>query len=160
MYFLTGEHQVYDRHEGVFGRVVPNHNYHWNKNDCYGACGAGNLAGLARFSYLDLNDKGIQGGEVYDWTFGLNWYLNPSMKFQLNYIAERRDMPGAAVGWINGVGLRGVLRLLTGPAPGSGRPRSGIARASQVLLRHRRAGGIALAGHGNVARSSSRAASR
>jgi hypothetical protein len=28
------------------------------------------------------------------------------MKFQFNYIAERRDMPGAAVGWINAVGLR------------------------------------------------------
>ncbi len=104
LYFLTGEHQAYDRHEGVFGRVVPNHNYHWNKNDCFGVCGAWQVG--ARFSYLDLNDKGIQGGEVYDWTFGLNWYLNPNMKFQLNYIAERRDMPGTAVGWINGVGLR------------------------------------------------------
>jgi hypothetical protein len=28
------------------------------------------------------------------------------MKVQLNYIAERRDMPGTAVGWINGIGMR------------------------------------------------------
>jgi hypothetical protein len=28
------------------------------------------------------------------------------MKFQLNYIAERRDMPRAVLGWINGVSFR------------------------------------------------------
>jgi phosphate-selective porin OprO/OprP len=104
LYFLTGEHQEYNRHDGVFGRVVPNHDLHWKKNDGYGACGAWQVG--ARVSYLDLNDKGIQGGQIYDWTFGVNWYLNANMKFQLNYIAERRDMPTAAVGWINGVGLR------------------------------------------------------
>jgi phosphate-selective porin len=36
----------------------------------------------------------------------VDWYLNPNMKFQFNYIAERRDMPNAAVGWISGIGLR------------------------------------------------------
>ena len=59
-----------------------------------------------RFSYLDLNNKGIQGGQIYDWTVGLNWYLNPNMKCQLNYIAEHRDAPGVTPGWINGVGVR------------------------------------------------------
>jgi phosphate-selective porin OprO/OprP len=104
LYFLTGEHQDYDRHEGVFGRVVPKHDYHLMKCDCYRAFGAWQVG--VRFSYLDLNDKVIQGGQIYDWTLGLNWYLNPNMKFQFNYIAERRDMPGTAVGWISGVGLR------------------------------------------------------
>jgi phosphate-selective porin OprO/OprP len=28
LYFLTGEHQDYDKHEGVFGRVVPRNNMH------------------------------------------------------------------------------------------------------------------------------------
>ena len=41
-----------------------------------------------RFSYLDLNDKAIQGGMVYDWTAGLNWFWNPNMKIQLNYILD------------------------------------------------------------------------
>ena len=104
LYFLTGEHSDYDRHEGVFGRVIPNHDLHWKKGDCYRACGAWQIG--VRLSYLDLNDKGIQGGSIYDWTIGLNWYWNPNMKVQLNYIAERRDMPGTAVGWINGFGLR------------------------------------------------------
>jgi phosphate-selective porin OprO/OprP len=104
LYFLTGEHQEYLRREGVFGRVVPLHNYHWKKADAYRACGAWQVG--TRFSYLNLNDKGIQGGQIYDWTVGLNWYLNPNMKLQCNYIAEHRDTPGVTPGWINGVGLR------------------------------------------------------
>jgi phosphate-selective porin OprO/OprP len=102
--FLTGEHRDYVRREGVFGRVIPLHDYHWKKGDCYKACGAWEIG--VRFSYLDLNDKGIQAGQIYDWTVGLNWYLNPNMKCQFNYIAEHRDMPGVAVGWINGFGAR------------------------------------------------------
>ena len=35
LYFLTGEHQEYDKREGVFGRVVPRNNYHVKKcDDC------------------------------------------------------------------------------------------------------------------------------
>ena len=38
---------------------------------------------------------------------GLNWFLNPNMKVQFNYIAEHRDAPQDVVsGWINGVGIR------------------------------------------------------
>jgi phosphate-selective porin OprO/OprP len=105
LYFLTGEHQEYVKREGVFGRVVPNANYHLKKCDDHFSLGAWQVG--VRFSYLDLNDKGIQGGSVYDWTLGLNWFLNPNMKVQLNYIAEHRDAPqGVVHGWINGVGLR------------------------------------------------------
>jgi phosphate-selective porin OprO/OprP len=104
LYFLTGEHQDYVRREGVFGRVVPRNDLHWKKDDGFGGCGAWQVG--VRFSYLDLNDKAIQGGQVYDWTVGLNWFLNPNMKVQLNYIAEHRDTPGVTPGWINGVGLR------------------------------------------------------
>jgi hypothetical protein len=28
------------------------------------------------------------------------------MKLQFNYVLEHRNMPGVAVGWINGLGLR------------------------------------------------------
>ena len=62
LYFLTGEHQDYNRHDGVFGRVVPKHPFHWKKNDSYGACGAWQVG--TRFSYLDLNDKGFSEGQV------------------------------------------------------------------------------------------------
>jgi len=104
LYLLTGEVQAYHRRDGAFDRVVPLHDYHLKKGDCQRGCGAWQ-AGV-RFSYLDLNDKTIQGGKIYDWTAGLNWYLNPNMKCQVNYIAEYRDMPGVPTGWINGVGVR------------------------------------------------------
>jgi phosphate-selective porin OprO/OprP len=105
LYFLTGEHQEYVKREGVFGRVVPKNNYHLKKEDDHYSLGAWQLG--VRFSYLDLNDKGIQGGQVYDWTIGSNWFLNPNMKIQLNYILERRDAPqGVVQSWINGVGVR------------------------------------------------------
>ncbi len=104
LYFLTGEHQDYVRRDGAFGRVVPRNDLHWKKGDGFSGCGAWQIG--ARFSYLDLDDKSIQGGKVYDWTADLNWYLNPNMKVQWNYIAEHRDTPGVTPGWINGVGVR------------------------------------------------------
>ena len=105
LYFLTGEHQQYDKRDGVFDRVIPRHNYHLKKSDSWWSLGAWQIG--ARFSYLDLNDKAIQGGQLYDWTFGLNWFLNPNMKVQLNYILEHRDAPqGVTKSWINGVGVR------------------------------------------------------
>ena len=104
LYFLTGEFQAYNRRDAVFDRVVPLHDYHLRKGDGQRGWGAWQV-GL-RFSYLDLNDKTIQGGTISDWTAGLNWYFNPNMKFQLNYIAEYRDMSGVPPGWINGVGVR------------------------------------------------------
>jgi phosphate-selective porin OprO/OprP len=104
LYYLTGEHDNYDRREGAFGRPVPRADYHVKKDDPYRACGAWQVG--VRFSYVDLSDKAIQGGTVYDWTLGLNWYLNPNMKVQLNYILEHRDQPNAAVGWFSGVGVR------------------------------------------------------
>jgi len=104
LYFLTGEHQEYQRHEGTFGRVIPRNNYYLKNGDSYRAWGAWQV-GL-RFSYLDLDNQFLQGGRIYDWTLGLNWFLNPNMKIQFNYIAEHRDEPGVVEGWINGVGMR------------------------------------------------------
>ncbi len=104
LYFLTGESQPYDRQAGAFGRVLPRHDYRWKKGECLRGCGAWQLG--VRFSYLDLNDKTIQGGTLYDWTAGLNWYLTGNMKVQFNYVAEHRNQTGATVGWINGFGIR------------------------------------------------------
>ncbi len=105
LYFLTGEHQEYDKRDGAFGRVVPRNNYHVKPGDSCRTFGAWQVG--VRFSYLDLNDKAIRGGQVYDWTVGLNWFLNPNMKVQFNYIAEHRDGPQDVVqGWINGFGIQ------------------------------------------------------
>jgi phosphate-selective porin OprO/OprP len=106
LYFLTGEHQEYEKKEGVFGRVMPRSNLAWKKGCGCTGCGAWQVG--ARFSYLDLNDKAVQGGQIYDWTAGVNWFFNPNMKVQFNYIAEHRDQPGVTPGWINGFGIRGA----------------------------------------------------
>jgi phosphate-selective porin OprO/OprP len=105
LYFLSGEVQEYLRREGVFGRVEPINNYRVRKGEPRVGSGAWQIG--ARFSYLDLNNSGGQGGQVYDWTFGLNWLLNPNMRMQFNYILEHRDGPqNVAQGWLNGLGAR------------------------------------------------------
>lgn len=88
LYFLTGENRVYNRQSGVFGRVIPKENLKFN--ECrYGAWQIG-----TRFDYLNLNAKGINGGQSNNLTLGLNWFLNPNLRFQVNYVA----------GWINNAG--------------------------------------------------------
>jgi len=81
-YFLTGEHRPYDRKSGTIERVVPFHNFAPWKDEC--GWGAWEVA--SRFSHIDLNSENIRGGRMNDYTAGLNWYLTPYWKIQLNYI--------------------------------------------------------------------------
>lgn len=104
LYFLTGEYQSYNKADGAFGRVVPNRNLRFKRGEGCSGWGAWQV-GL-RFSYVDLNDKAIRGGTVYNWTAGLNWFWNPNMKVQFNGILERRDQPGVTAAWISGLGIR------------------------------------------------------
>lgn len=79
-YFLTGENRPYDLNEGIFTRPIPLCNYNWNT----GGWGAWEL--VARFSNANLTSGGITGGNENDVTAGINWYLNPNLKLQMNYI--------------------------------------------------------------------------
>lgn len=102
--FLTGEHKEYYRQTGMFGRVVPNQNANF-KNGTWGAWQVG-----IRFDWLDLNSGTggvVNGGNAQDMTLGLNWFLNPNARFQLNYVcswvnnAAAVTYPGT-VGALNG----------------------------------------------------------
>ncbi len=109
-YFLTGEHDNYNRKTAVFERVIPHENFFWVR-DCNGNLGGGWGAWQvgARYNYLDLNDQGLNGGILHNATLGLNWYLNPNVKMQFNYMATHREaaLPaGAGDGWIHGWGVR------------------------------------------------------
>jgi len=84
-WFLTGEHRVYTRSSGKFGRVIPKHSLSLNGE----GLGAWELA--ARYSYLDLDDSGIEGGELEDISAGLNWYFNANARFMLNYVYAQVD---------------------------------------------------------------------
>ncbi len=78
-YFLTGENRAYKPSAAAFSGVKPKRNLLKD-----GGAGAWELA--ARYSHLDLNDGGIEGGGLEDVTVGLNWYLNLNTRLMWNYV--------------------------------------------------------------------------
>src|SRR6185312_16292760 len=49
-----------------------------------------------RYSTINLNGGGIEGGREHDWTLGVNWYLGQHLKLQANYIrafSDRKNLP-------------------------------------------------------------------
>ena len=114
MYFLTGESDNYNRKTGAFDRVIPFENYFLVRDADRCRChGMGAWQVGARYNFLDLDDEGINGGELHNFTLGLNWFLNPNMKIQFNYFATNRDAPTVPTanfpdgdGWIQGWGMR------------------------------------------------------
>ena len=78
-WFVTGEHRVYDKAGGVFGRLSPQETFaplhkQW-----------GALEVAARLSYLNLEDGPIDGGRMMIFMPGINWYLSQHLRLQANY---------------------------------------------------------------------------
>jgi len=89
-YFLTGEHRAYKQNVGKFNRVKPNSDY------ISADPGSGAWEIAARISGLDLNDSAVNGGELVDFTAGVNWYLHPNARVMLNFIHTDEDTLGDA----------------------------------------------------------------
>jgi phosphate-selective porin OprO/OprP len=90
-WFITGEQRSYSTSSAQFSRVTPNGNFFEN------GPGAWELA--ARWSWIDLNNKRVEGGEENNFTFGVNWYLNPNYRLMFNYIyADVKDRTDAEDG--------------------------------------------------------------
>jgi phosphate-selective porin OprO/OprP len=105
-YFLTGEHRTYNRKAGAFDRVKPHENFFRVCTEDDGICtGWGAWELKARYSFLDLDDSGIDGGELTDWTFGLNWHLNANFRLMLDYVHADVD-GGSADGDADILGMR------------------------------------------------------
>lgn len=95
LYFLTGENKSYNRQTGLFNQVVPTNNVNFAQGQ-YGAWQLG-----ARYDYMDLNSGLITGGMNQNGTIGLNWFINPNIRFQFNVVlsyinnAVTNNSPGA-----------------------------------------------------------------
>lgn len=86
-YFLTGEHQPYNRALAITDRVIPFENFFRVRTDdgsIHTGRGAWQVA--ARLSHIDLDSGNVAGGELTDFTLGLNWFATPYHRFKFNYI--------------------------------------------------------------------------
>ena len=87
-WFLTGESRFYRTQDGTFGRLTPNRLFHGGNPFSRGSDG-GALEFTARVSKLDLNSGAITGGEMRDFSVGMNWYLNETSRLMVNVIQSK-----------------------------------------------------------------------
>jgi phosphate-selective porin OprO and OprP len=108
LYFLTGEYRPYNRYEAAPWRVLPYRSFFYVRGmDGHNLFSSGAWQVGVRYSYLNLNNNGINGGELDAGTLGLNWYLNPNFKIQWNYSADHRYIPNSpASGFVHAFGMR------------------------------------------------------
>lgn len=91
-YFLTGEHRTYNKQSGIMDRVFPFENFFRVRTEEGSVCtGSGAWEIAARYSFIDLEDANIRGGRLYDFTIGLNWYLNPFTRVKWELIQANLD---------------------------------------------------------------------
>ena len=93
-WFLTGESRPYRINSATWDRGRPAAKFGGGKPFKKGNFGA--LEVVGRASTIDLNDGLIEGGELTDFSASLNWYLNATTSFRLNYIFARPKNQGAA----------------------------------------------------------------
>jgi len=110
MFALTGEGRAYNRRQAVLDRFVPRNNFFRvdTRDGIRTSEGAWQIG--ARYDWVCLNDKGINGGVLNGVTLGLNWFLNPNARLAFNYDFTYRDFVnsrgGDGSGGINGFGSR------------------------------------------------------
>lgn len=107
LYWLTGEHTRWDKKAAAPDRYVVNNPFYlFSGPDC-ASRGLGAWQVGVRYSMVDTNNQGINGGMLDDLTVGLNWILNPNVKIQWNYeFAHRYGLGAANNGNFQGFGMR------------------------------------------------------
>jgi phosphate-selective porin OprO/OprP len=111
-WFITGEHHSYDRELGVFSRIAPKTDAARGVTGLFSKRPGGAVELVGRLSKVDLNDGGLEGGEMTNLSVGLNWYLSSTSIVKLNYIRSSVEDRGRT----NIVLLRYQFRPL--PVPG------------------------------------------
>lgn len=87
-YMLFGGQQQYNTSEAEF--TQPSRGRKW-----------GDVELLFRYDYLDLNSKNIYGGSGENYTVGINYYINRSVKVALNYQYANNDRYANGKGKLN-----------------------------------------------------------
>lgn len=80
---VTGERRIYKAPAGVFTGLRPKKSFNPGK----GGWGALELA--LRYSFVDLSDGVIRGGEERNFSAGINWYLARRHRVMVNYIRAK-----------------------------------------------------------------------
>jgi len=110
MYALTGEARGYQKDGGVLARYLPRNNFFRIGERGRIATSEGGWQIGARYDWLTLDDKGINGGVLNGLTLGLNWIMNPNARMYFNYDFTYRDFVnsrgGNGSGGVNGFGAR------------------------------------------------------
>jgi phosphate-selective porin OprO/OprP len=90
---LTGESRAasYTMKSSEFKRLVPAENFSLKK----GTWGAFELA--SRYSYLDVTDKNIRGGQEGRLSTSLNWYFNPAVRMLFDWTRVMNAKNGSVV---------------------------------------------------------------
>jgi phosphate-selective porin OprO/OprP len=101
-YFLTGEHKGYRLSSHAFDRTKIYEPF-FRVRTCDGiCCGKGAWELKVRWSYINCDDGAVIGGEVEDFSAGVNWYLNNYTRVMFDYIhsisrSQPRVVPGVSV---------------------------------------------------------------
>jgi len=77
---VTGESRKYHTGGGIFTGIVPENEFR------FGTPGWGAVELALRLSWVDLNDKFIQGGKERNFSAGVNWYLRKKIRLMTNYV--------------------------------------------------------------------------
>src|SRR5262249_40660133 len=91
-YFLTGENRSYNKTTHAWDRQAANETTFFRAGDDGHRFRPGAWEALARYDWLNLSDKGVNGGILNSFTAGLNWYLNPNAKIMFNYQIGYRNV--------------------------------------------------------------------
>jgi len=86
-WIITGETRPYQEARGNFGRLHPDDPFLGPDGSGYGA-----LELAFRASYLDLNNKGVEGGRMADLTAAFNWYPTRNARVMTNVIRSSASL--------------------------------------------------------------------
>jgi phosphate-selective porin OprO/OprP len=88
-WLITGETRAYNARGGFFEPVSPDQT--WFEN------GIGAWEAVLHVSYIDLDDRDIEGGKLLRLTPMMNWYLSDNLRFEFAYgysVLSRFDLDG------------------------------------------------------------------